>query len=409
MKKKFNPVNLWLIPASLLLIIPIHLFVGNPVSKIIAGNTLQNYVEEKYPDCYFEEYSYDFTCNGYSTVVCSNDNPDIRFVVQTDTFGFTIQSDSYNSSVESGSNTERRLIREYTGLIEKILGNEICDYKIFNITGSFTMDGYLQRYQYALKSGPLIPGKEYDIYEISPTDGDISLRVIAPGATMETAEKILNTAKQKLDDAGIIFDTISLSIGENADCWPYVINIERLPYSIFSQSDFSQQIQEVHLPHNPQWSLAFNRLNYRYDSLLKSVNWQQTENFVLNGIKAHLSIEYELADIAYGNLMYTSVNGIDIDDIDVINYKAYTDLEIADFGRKAGHITVNVIAPQQSNQAIADIINEINRILKDSGLENRQTDLIVSYENTLTVHSFPNLYYSEEPFTDKDIARYNQI
>lgn len=61
MKKKFDPLKLLLVPAFLALFIPVHIFAGNPFSKAIAGVTLERYIEEKYPGCYFKEYSYDLT------------------------------------------------------------------------------------------------------------------------------------------------------------------------------------------------------------------------------------------------------------------------------------------------------------------------------------------------------------
>ena len=126
--------------------------------------------------------------------------------------------------------------------------------------------------------------------------------------------------KQKLADSGIIFDTISLSIGEDSDCWPYIIDIEKLPYTVFSQPDFSRQIMEVHLKDNPQWSLAFRYISDRYDNLIKTVDWQQADSFEIGNISGKLNMDYNLQDSVYGNIMYLSTDGVGVDDIDVINY-----------------------------------------------------------------------------------------
>ena len=408
MKKKFHPLKLLLVPAFLALFIPVHIFVGNPLSKAIAGVTLKRYIEEKYPGCYFKEYSYDLTCNGYSTTVYSDINEDIKFVLKTDTFGFTIRNDSYRDMVELGSNTAHRLAEEYTELLNSILGNEICGYEIYRITGIMA-DNYVYGQQYSLKSGPLVPGAEYDIYKISSTDGDILLSVIAPGATAQTAENILLETKQKLADSGIIFDTISLSIGEDSDCRPYIIDIEKIPYTAFSQPDFSRQIMEVHLKDNPQWSLAFKYINDRYDKLIKAVDWQQADSFEIRSISGRLNMDFNLQDKAWGNIMYTSPDGLGVDDIDVINYESYSDNEIAQLGKKVGVINIGVMLTQPDEQAVADAINEINIILKNNGLENQTTNMTVAYKDSSAAHIFPNLYYREEAFTRKDIRWYNQI
>ena len=408
MKKKFNPLKLLLVPAFLALFIPVHIFVGNPFSKVIAGVTLERYIEANYPGCYFTEHSYDFTCNGYSAKVYSDTNEDIKFFLQTDTFGFTIRNDSYKDMVELGSNTAHRLNEEYTEILTSVLGEEICGYKIYRITGIMA-DNYVYGQQYSLKSGPLVPGAEYDIYKISPTDGDILLSVIAPGATEQTAEKILIAAKQKLADSGIIFDTISLSIGEDSDCWPYIIDIEKIPYTAFSRPDFSRQIMEVHLKDNPQWSLAFKYINERYDNLIKAVDWRQADSFEIRSISGRLNMDYSLQDSVYGNIMFLSTDGIGVDDIDVINYESYSDNEIAQFGKKAGVINISVMLTQPDEQSVADAINEINIILKNNDFENRTTNMTVTYKESSAVHRFPNLYYCEEAFTRKDIQRYNQI
>ena len=408
MKKKFDPLKLLLVPAFLALFIPVHIFVGNPFSKAIAGVTLKRYIEANYPGCYFTEHSYDFTCNGYSTTVYSDINKDIKFVLKTDTFGFTIRDDSYRDMVKLGSNTAHRLNEEYTEILTSVLGEEICGYKIYRITGIMA-DNYVYGQQYSLKSGPLVPGTEYDIYKISPTDGDILLRVIAPGATAQTAENILLETKQKLADSGIIFDTVSLSIGEDADSWPYIINLERLPYTAFSRPDFSRQIMEIHLKDNPQWSLAFRYINDRYDKLIKSVDWRQADSFEIRSISGKLNMDFNLQDKAWGNIMYTSPDGLGVDDIDVINYESYSDSEIARLGKRTGVINISVMLTRPDKQAVADAINEINIILKNSGLENRTTNMTVTYKESSAVHSFPNLYYREEAFTRKDIQRYNKI
>ena len=71
----------------------VHCFAGNPVSKIIAGKTLDAYIDEKYPGYYYEDYSYDFTCNGYIAFVYSPQDPDIKIFLRTDMFGKEITED----------------------------------------------------------------------------------------------------------------------------------------------------------------------------------------------------------------------------------------------------------------------------------------------------------------------------
>lgn len=215
--------------------------------------------------------------------------------------------------------------------------------------------------------------------------------------------------KQKLADSGIIFDTISLSIGEDSDCWPYIIDIEKLPYTVFSQPDFSRQIMEVHLKDNPQWSLAFRYISDRYDNLIKTVDWQQADSFEIGNISGKLNMDYNLQDSVYGNIMYLSTDGVGVDDIDVINYESYSDSEIARLGKRAGVINIDIILARPDKQAVADAINEINIILKNNGFENQTTNMTVTYKESSAEHSFPNLYYREDDFTQKDIQRYNQI
>jgi len=399
--KKIHPLVILLI---FVLFLACHLIVGNPVSKVIAGVTFDRYIEENYPGCYYENHKYDFTCNGYSAIVYSHANPDMRIVIQTDTFGLNIKYDNYKEAVQEGKNTAERLANEYTSVINSILGNEICGYKVHNLSGFFADNSGSDR-QYSLKYGPLIPGGEYDIYQISPTDGDIIMRVIAPGATMETAEQILVTAKQKLAENGIVFDTISLSLmADGMDGWPYIINLEKLPYSVFSHAEFSKIINGVHLSDDPQWSSAFNAIADSYSQIVQSADWSRIDGFDITEIKATLFIDYELSHKAYGKIMYADIDGIDLEDIDSDSYESYTDRDIIKFGNRVGQIAFYVTAAETDSLAAADIINQINNILKINGLENKLTNLVITAENNSTPCHYRNIPYRKELWTEKEIS-----
>jgi len=189
----------------------VHGFVGNPVSKVIAGKTFDKYINEKYPGCIYDDYSYDFTCNGYVAIVYSPDNPDMKMVLKKDTLGMGITGDNYTAAVEMGWNTSQRLNEEYTRLLNGIVGSEILGYKISEIRGYFVDDEIKARA--SLKEGFLVPGKEYDLYRISETDGDIVIWVTAPEADMNTAVRVFSEMKNILLKNNLKFDTATVFTG----------------------------------------------------------------------------------------------------------------------------------------------------------------------------------------------------
>ncbi len=407
MKKKFNPFSLLLIPVILAVMVPLHFFVGNPVSKYLAGRTVKNYVAEKYPDFYIEEYKFHFSYNGYYAIIKSRENKDVRFIVVTDTLGTRIRSDDYYGSVELGENTSRRINDEYTEIIHSILGDTICGYDIYSVFGRLA-DNMVTGHQYSLKSGPLVPGAEYDIYKISPTDGDIILRVIAPGATDEVSLQILQRAKQMLEDGGIVFDTVTLYIGETRQCWPHIITIENIPYALFSQPDFEEKIQQMSYYNNPQWTTAFHNVTDRYIKMLQSVDWKKAETFDYNAVFVGFYLTPDCSRKAQGYNLYISDSGLEIQDIDTVNYEKYADSEIAAFGTKAGHVAFNVHSDNRGPQAAAEIMNEINLLLAEKGVRYAVADLEISDSKFGDYHYYRDIHFTDEPFTAEDMQLYLQ-
>ena len=206
----------------------VHGFVGNPVSKVIAGKTFDKYINEKYPGCIYEDCSYDFTCNGYVAIITSPDNPDIRVILKTDTLGTKITGDNYAAAVEGGWNTSRRLNEEYTQLLNSMVGEEILGYEIYSLKGYFVDDETTAKA--TLKEGPLVPGGVYDVYRLSETDGDIVIRVAAPGADKTVAVHIFTEMKRVLLESSLKFDTATVCIGADNDCWPYIVELTGILY-----------------------------------------------------------------------------------------------------------------------------------------------------------------------------------
>ena len=338
-----------------------HIVVGDPISKIVAGFTLDRYMAEKYPEYYYEDYSYDFTCNGYSAVVRSDNNPDVRFVLHTDTFGLTVCSDSYKSDVESGRSTENRLIEEYTVALKNILGTEINGYQIYSSIGSFTSQEYtaedFEGNKYALESGPLIPGKEYNINEISATDGDIHLRVIVPDVTYTKVAEILLAIEQKLADGGLAFDTITLCTGENANCWPYVMELEKFPYSGIGGDDFDKTVEIFHKYNNPKWQWNYKQLTDNYYSMVVRLPWKNLSPSVFVGAACTFAVSEDFRQSTTMAYPVISKNGMAYDDLDGVDYISYTEEKIKYFANKYGYVTIDVKAENLQNSTVKEIYN----------------------------------------------------
>lgn len=97
-------------------------FTGNPVSRILAVRSADEYIKEKYPDLEVEREDsyYEFKSGSYNVKYFKRKSKDIHFQIEMDYLA-RLKYDGYKEDVESKWNTRQRLDEEFSNYVENII------------------------------------------------------------------------------------------------------------------------------------------------------------------------------------------------------------------------------------------------------------------------------------------------
>ncbi|MBQ7957394.1 MAG: DUF3139 domain-containing protein [Clostridia bacterium] len=209
-------VKIILITLSVILLCVVLYFVcaffGNPVSYLLASNSADDYIAEKYPDKAFEieKIGYDFKSSGYYASVVLPGSADTHFSVYFDLLGKPVY-DTYEN-ITNGWNTEMRLDSEYRALVngveDEIKKEFTTDIFFGEIKTSDSSDDYVGRKPYGIPRDELIVDHNYDINEVAERAGHIILYYDETELTAEKAAEKLLKAKEIFDKNNIKFFAI---------------------------------------------------------------------------------------------------------------------------------------------------------------------------------------------------------
>lgn len=110
-------------------------FTGNPISKVLATRSANNYIEDNYSDLGLtrDETVFEFKHGYYIVKYFKENSKDIHFGIETDYLG-RVTLDGYDSAVLSKWNTRMRLNDEFNAHIDKLLrANLDYDYYMINV------------------------------------------------------------------------------------------------------------------------------------------------------------------------------------------------------------------------------------------------------------------------------------
>ena len=213
MSKKILKAVVILFSAALIVTIAVfaNAFFGNPISKQIATNTAEKYLEEKYSgkDFELEKVFYNFKDGYYHAFIISPSSIDSHFTVMIDMWG-KAESDSYESDVLTAWNTANRLSNEYREKVDAILNNQSFPHTVdigFGdiefIPMEYTNDPYVP--EYALITEELALDKMYDINELASKAGKLTIYIDDKNVSYERMAEIILDIKRIFDNAGIKF------------------------------------------------------------------------------------------------------------------------------------------------------------------------------------------------------------
>ena len=189
---------------------------GNPISKMLAENAADDYLEEHFPDTdyYIEKLGFSFKSTCYYAHVRSETSMDTQFTLYIDMVG-NVYFDTYDD-VLRGSITARRLEQEYRELTDQIFDNPSFPYP--SDIGYGTLEIYPQEAlddpqvndipDYALVQQDLVFDQIYDIRELGRQAGHLIVYVDSDTISFELAAKILLDIRAEFDKANIPFRAI---------------------------------------------------------------------------------------------------------------------------------------------------------------------------------------------------------
>ncbi len=186
---------------------------GNPVSKLLAKRTAENYIAENYAstDYYIDRVSYNFKDGNYHAFVTSPTSIDTQFTVIITMFG-AFCYDTYDSVV-NGFNTAHRIEMEYRALVDTVFENPTLPYRCDITYGTLKIypeDAFENAEEneipsYALNQNELILDKIYDIRELGKQAGHLVVYVDNDCVTLEDAAEIMLNLRKIFDDANVPF------------------------------------------------------------------------------------------------------------------------------------------------------------------------------------------------------------
>lgn len=195
-------------------------FLGNPISRILANRTAEDYIEEQYPNMEFEEVkaNYNFKKGAYGVYLQAKDSVDTHFTLSISQTGEVV-NDDYDFYVASKLNTWYRINDGYSEMVDAIFLADDFPYPPVNNYGSLQRndkeDAYFLRDSYSLTLDDLEIDGVYDVKELAKTTGNIVLHTVDSQLNAERAGEMLLEIKEIFDQEDIPFYTISLIIEES--------------------------------------------------------------------------------------------------------------------------------------------------------------------------------------------------
>ena len=187
--------------------------VGNPISKMMARNAAEKYLETNYPNTDYEiqAVSYSFKDVGYYAHVVSPSSMDGNFTLRISMLG-KIRGDDYSSRVEGHGNVANRLFFEYRDMVDTILNSYAYPYPVSMGYGDLEFERELgkETVEGALKRSELVNDKFYNVGELGAKNGELVLYIDSDTVTNEKVAEILLETKKLMDQSGISFYSVHL-------------------------------------------------------------------------------------------------------------------------------------------------------------------------------------------------------
>ena len=188
---------------------------GNPISKALAQNTTQNYMEATYANTDYElgDVTYGFKDGFYYAPISSPSSIDTHFSLAIDSFG-RLHHDYFADYVTTGRNTISRLETDYRKAVEAVFQRESFPYDAHIAFGElvYVFEADREAYDvadYAIIVDELPLDVQYDVNALGTQAGRLTVYIWDDTVSAARLAEILLDIRASFDGAGIGFRTIN--------------------------------------------------------------------------------------------------------------------------------------------------------------------------------------------------------
>lgn len=218
-------------------------FMGNPISRILAKQALNAYMEETYAhqDVYVDKFGYDFKSGGYYAHILSQTSQDTEFYIDMDMTGH-VTYDHYESWVSNKYTTENRLYREYRALANPVMADEDFPYTLD--FGGGRLEFWVEspeelEFGIGMSRSELVLDQQYDIPALGAQYGILRIYLMDEEVSVEKAAEMALEIKRCYDEAGVPFKVLDLTLR-----YPHDENYQRKEGSIYCELLYEEIYEE---------------------------------------------------------------------------------------------------------------------------------------------------------------------
>lgn len=231
-------------------------FVGNPISKMLATNTAEKYINQHYAgtDYIIEKVNYNFKDGGYYARIKSPSSMDTHFSLSISSLG-KLGRDSYEDMVTSGRNTWDRIDNEYRKTVEAVFNAEGFPYVSHISYGSMKKKDSAEQEgvdkNFGLDAENLVLDQAYDVRALGAKHGEIIFYAQDETVSAKRAAEILLDITRILDEENVPFYAITFVLQKprNQDAPSpdkSEIHLTDFLYSDIYEVDLEARVQKSH-------------------------------------------------------------------------------------------------------------------------------------------------------------------
>lgn len=184
--------------------------LGNPILYAINKSSAEKYLAENYggEGYVVENVSYNFKFGVYTAAAAKPNSEDCKFAIYYGKDG-SFRGDDYENRVKNGGNTRFRLEKQYSDFADSVLKSATIPYSTSVCFGELVFE---KGETFGLPQSILVPDKLHDIAKLGAEAGRVVIYVETEQLSPEFAAEVLVKIDELMEQGGVPFYAISLSL-----------------------------------------------------------------------------------------------------------------------------------------------------------------------------------------------------